>query len=341
MGNQYCAISTKLQGMYAGYLTDEDYMQLLEKKSVGEICVFLKNTVYAPFLEDVNEYDIHRSSLEQHLDRKYEDEYSRLYTFANLEQKKLLQFFFMEEETAFLKKILRDYYNHESLLKSPDNPENGILRHSRIDFSAIRQGGDLSSLVNACRETPYYKSLQYAASGNVDYAGICMLLDQVFFKMLWRYQKKYLPEEEKGLFAEYIGSQIDSLNLSWIYRCKKYFSLQHELIYTYLIPVFYRLRKEDISRMVEAKSLEECIQEMKKTRYRSLFADTQFFIEHNFKRQRYELAKKMFRLHPRTMTEIYAMLELKQIELQNLDTIIEGVRYHISPEIIREQICIG
>ena len=65
MSVEYSAIAAKLKAMYSKFLTRDDYEQLLERKSVNDICSYLKSTPgYGEVLEQVNERDIHRGQME-------------------------------------------------------------------------------------------------------------------------------------------------------------------------------------------------------------------------------------------------------------------------------------
>ena len=56
MSVEYSAIAAKLKAMYSKFLTRDDYEQLLERKSVNDICSYLKSTPgYGEVLEQVNE----------------------------------------------------------------------------------------------------------------------------------------------------------------------------------------------------------------------------------------------------------------------------------------------
>ena len=70
MSVEYSAIAAKLKAMYSKFLTRDDYEQLLERKSVNDICSYLKSTPgYGEVLEQVNERDIHRGQMEILLER--------------------------------------------------------------------------------------------------------------------------------------------------------------------------------------------------------------------------------------------------------------------------------
>ena len=72
MSVEYSAIAAKLKAMYSKFLTRDDYEQLLERKSVNDICSYLKSTPgYGEVLEQVNERDIHRGQMEILLEQKW------------------------------------------------------------------------------------------------------------------------------------------------------------------------------------------------------------------------------------------------------------------------------
>ena len=114
MSVEYSAIAAKLKAMYSKFLTRDDYEQLLERKSVNDICSYLKSTPgYGEVLEQVNERDIHRGQMEILLEQEMVDEYVRLYNFMDNSKRTVMEFWFMRREIAFLKREIRDIYTHE------------------------------------------------------------------------------------------------------------------------------------------------------------------------------------------------------------------------------------
>ena len=114
MSVEYSAIAAKLKAMYSKFLTRDDYEQLLERKSVNDICSYLKSTPgYGEVLEQVNERDIHRGQMEILLEQEMVDEYVRLYNFMDNSKRTVMEFWFMRREIAFLKREIRYIYTHE------------------------------------------------------------------------------------------------------------------------------------------------------------------------------------------------------------------------------------
>ena len=62
------------------------------------------------------------------------------------------------------------------------------------------------------------------------------------------------------------------------------------------------------------------------------------FIEENFRRIYYRLSKRMFVNHSESLVAAFAYLNLKEVELNNITTITEGVRYGLNNEAIRAHV---
>ena len=102
MSVEYSAIAAKLKAMYSKFLTRDDYEQLLERKSVNDICSYLKSTPgYGEVLEQVNERDIHRGQMEILLEQEMVDEYVRYIISWTIQREPLWNFGLCAERLHF------------------------------------------------------------------------------------------------------------------------------------------------------------------------------------------------------------------------------------------------
>ena len=102
MSVEYSAIAAKLKAMYSKFLTRDDYEQLLERKSVNDICSYLKSTPgYGEVLEQVNERDIHRGQMEILLEQEMVDEYVRYIISWTIQREPLWNFGLCAEKLHF------------------------------------------------------------------------------------------------------------------------------------------------------------------------------------------------------------------------------------------------
>ena len=149
-----------------------------------------------------------------------------------------------------------------------------------------------------------------------------------------------LAAKEKTAMECLVGTEIDMLNLIWIYRGKKYFKFSDEKLYTHLIPVHYRLNESLIKQMVSAKKVEEMIAVAEKTRYKSLFKNLLegFYVDENFRRDMHYLSKKIFRNSPNTVAGLVAYLDIKEIEILDVVRVIEGIRYGLNKDTLKKHI---
>ena len=60
--------------------------------------------------------------------------------------------------------------------------------------------------------------------------------------------------KELEAVSQCIGEKIDLLNLEWLSRAKEYYRLSDHAIEDFLIPVYYKLRKDQIRAMAQAAS---------------------------------------------------------------------------------------
>lgn len=344
MNNSYCAIASKIKSMHSTNLTEEDYEQLLSKKTVAQLCSYLKyNTGYSGELNDVNDKDIHRLDLELYLEKEVRDEYVRLYKFMDLNQRKMLRFWFEREEIQFLKEAFRHILSGETVnvVKHNEGVSEFFKEHTKVDLELARNAKTFEDLVRACQNTIYYDVLARVKVIKLDSFAIEMMFDCFYYKSMWQQKDKYIPKKQIHYFDEFIGEMIDTLNILWIYRSKKYFNIENEIIYTYLIPVRYRLTEEDTVSIVGAKDSDEVINYIKNTKYSELFKNISegFFVEENHTNMIYKTAKKIYKFAPDSMAGVFAYLKLKEIEIYNIKTIIEGIRYDFNPNTIKAHLC--
>lgn len=346
MGAQYCAVSAKLKAMYGSCLDADDYNELLSRRTVPEICGYLKqNTVYAKALEGYNEETAHRGVLETKLMTRLFDEYSRLYTFMNQKQRSFLGLWNMQWEIKVLQRAMRYIVNHEEIPQwfGDDATELEIKKHTRIKLDALAAARSMSEVIAACANTPYKEILETGEKLNLDLFSSGMRLDRFYIETLWK-AKNSLEREDKDAFASWLGTDIDMMNIMWIYRGKKFWDFSNERIYTYILPIRYRLSSEDISRMVQSddpKALEEYVKA--NTIYGDLFDShgEGIFIEENYNYIAHKKARSIMSAHPLTMAAVYAYINIKELEISNITIIIEGIRYGINPDNIKKHIKIG
>ena len=299
-------------------------------------------------MEGYSEENSHRGAIEIKLMTKLFDEYSRIYTFMNQKQRSFLGIWNMQWEIRILQRAMRYIVNHEDIplpeqWLGDEAAEKELRAHTKIDIGALISARSMSDIIAACGGTPYKEILETGEKLSSDLFSLGMRLDRFYMETLWK-AKNSLDREDKEAFASWLGTDIDMLNIMWIYRGKKFWNFPDELIYTYILPIRYRLSAEDISKMVQAesaKALEDYVRS--NTIYGELFDNhgEGIFIEENYNYIAHKKARSVMSAHPLTMAAVYAYINIKELEISNITIIIEGIRYGINPGNIKKHIKIG
>lgn len=341
MSRDYSAVSAKLKAMYGTRLTKEAFEALMQKKSVPEICSELKKTeAYGKAFAGADETLLHRGETERLLDNCFYGEYRRLYSFVDAKKRNVLKLWFMRRETDVLSEVLRRISNGESA--------NGIkvsdffVDHTRIDTEALFNAKSLSEAAEACKNTDYYDILTRAEDAGSEFFSLAMTLDCNYFVQMKKIGDKHLSGEERKIFADMYNDMAQMLNVMWIYRGKKYFNFDAEMIYTYLLPTSGRSGEEIIEAMVRAKDSRAVVEIAAKTPFGVLFSglDEGIFPEEMYRYELSRISARILRDKPDTMAAVFAYLNLKDAELETITMIIEAVRYSHNPDATRKHIMI-
>lgn len=345
MSAQYSAIAAKLKAMYAKSVSDAEMAQLTEKRTVGEICSYLKSTeAYGDVLAGVDENNAHRGTMEMLMREKLAEDFFRIYKFSDRRFMSVTDFVFRRWEADFLKDAIHYVYTGDER-SSEKNTGTGIIdeffeNHTKIEKDKIRNAKTLEDCLEACRKTKYAQPLQRAVNLNGDFFTTGMLLDNHYFRLMWKDIHSKIPSSQAEDIKKLIGSVIEMLNLMWIYRGKKYFDFENEMIFTYILNIQYRLNRDTIRQLVGTQSVEAFLDAVGKTPYAKLFKGVEdgVFPEENYQYLVYKNAKQVFRLKTDSPAAILAYDRLKSYEIWRITTIIEGVRYSVSPDVIKSHI---
>lgn len=339
---QYGALKTKISALKAKQLNRSDYETMLASDDVAQVVRYLKNnTDYAAVLAPYNENDVHRADLEAALNSYQFLIFKKLYVFAKGDTRNFFRYPVLQYEIEVMKRVLRSLETRDSQFGT-EQINHFLLEHSGVDFERLLTATTVQEYISNLKGTKYYVLLSPFLM-NTEHANLFsveMTLDLYYFKTVSKHIEKYLKGEDKKVVGISFGSEIDMLNLIWIYRCKKYYDSPEELIYTYILPYHYRLRPDTLKQLVKTASVEEYIRmATEKTPYGKLFSNLdERFIEENYQSAAYGLGKHLERKFPYSIAALTTYIHSMETEKENLITLAEGIRYHIDPEEIRRHI---
>lgn len=335
----YSALSSKTRAAYGRLLTKNNYSMLIEMKNVSEIAGYLKKeTYYKEILSNVDETDIHRGQLENIIKTDIMKEYEKFLRFTSGNARKFLQSTYKKYETESLKIIFRRLETVGGVM-SAEGYLLFLKNSTEVNFLNLIKSKDSLEFIENLKGTEYYDVLRpFTKHGvEINLFNLEMVLDLHYFKFLYKRMKKYLKGTDYTPLAASFGVKTDVLNMLWIYRCKKYYNMKKEIIRNYLLPFNAGINKETLSKLIDAESIEEFLDLAGKTKYAGIFKrDIDGFFEVNFADYMYNIHMRLFRKNPLSVTSAVDYIHMKEYELSNIISIIEGIRYGMPPEKIKK-----
>ena len=337
MGNlmSYSGLATKIRAMQSRLLTDAQYRELAEQKSVPQAVAWLKQRpAYEHTWASLSDAELHRGRIEQLLVNSIYEDFAKLYRFANVGQRKFLSLYFRRYEVSIMKDCLNKIFDHRDVDLDLSLFKPFFDKHSQLDISRLTASASIEEFVQNLKGTDYYAPLASLANLKeptlFDYE---MTLDLYYFHTLWKTKDKILKKRDLEEITRACGSNFDLLNLQWIYRSKKYYHMASADIYALLIPVNYKLSRRETAALVEAENMSLFEALLAQTYYGRRFArlgtDT---LEEMYSWIMKHILLQETRKDPYSVACIYCYLYLKEHETDRLTTLLECVRYGISPD---------
>ena len=343
MGNvmTYSGLVTKVRAMQAKLLTPQDFENITAMRSVPELVEFLKTKpAYREILEQMDESLYHRGNIEKVLTQSLYADYTRIYRFAGMKQKQFLRGFWRKYEVDLINYCLRIVFNKYDIPFDLDYKKQYFDKYSTLSIDRLVTSRTIGELVDNLQGSEYYEPLKKLKDSEeatlFDYD---MVLELYYFHEAWRQRKKTLSKEEQAAYTRDCGTQIDLLNLMWIYRAKKYYHLLPPDIYPLTIPVNYRIKEDEFKAMVEAPTVEAFLQLMNNCYYEHRYDPTHSQeMEQTYKELLHKLYISDRRRYPYTLATVNTYLFLKEEEINKLTTAMECIRYGLTQSEIKKYI---
>ena len=213
-----------------------------------------------------------------------------------------------------------------------------IRDSSQIPLAQASSADTMESLIAALSGTPYKKVISDVYGSNsrelFDYE---LALDVFFFDRFWKLIKKDLKEEDQEVIARSVGTYIDALNLTWVYRAKKYYRMSAAEVYALIVPIHYRLTREQVRQMAEAADENELLAVVKNTKYgKYLDGEEQLNLERCMEKMQEAVHSVLLRRKPYSAACLDVYLYRKEREARKIITAMECVRYGLPSDKIRE-----
>lgn len=333
---RYAAVNTKIRGLEREFLSDEDFQNLLHKRSVIEVASYLKReTHYRHILEGVNENDIHRSQLETLIRKDHAAQIGEIAHYFIDGYRKFFRYVFIKREIEELKTILRNIkagktgeLNKESFVH--------IGCFDRLNLDSLLSSKSVGDFIKNLRGSIYYKFLQ-PLSESGDRGSLFMSemsLDLAYFDIFYRNVNE-LSAQDRKIVDELQGNRVDLLNIQWIYRGIKFYDISREVLFNYTIPYGNIFTRKDVKELCYLKDIDDFQDRILNTRYKFLFDHERtkdIYMERRGLRYQYFNVRRLRSRHQMDISEAIAFDILLEYEIRDIVTVIEGIRYDMPPD---------
>ena len=334
MPKKYQASAAAIRTAYGQRLRSADYRDLLNFHSVSEIVQYLKDTPrYGELLAGLEPMYTHRGHLEMLLER---DLFDRCVHFCAMEQllrTPFFRFFVYEYEIRELCKAAmlgnQEYISAMSTWLTP---------YASFNVDALARAQNDTEMIEAVSHTPYapiLKKYLVSARTGTSLAECEIAMRAAAFRHVLRDAEQTLRGSDLEAFRGLVGEQIDLINIINAYRLLSVFHTDQETLSAMLLPEGGRMPKRVCQELYSAKTADEFLTVLGTTRYGKKLGGLAVIndipdnvrLEHAFQTLRYRTARKALHFSGHAAVSLYAVHFLDQIEVRNLITVIEGIRY--------------
>jgi len=329
----YSGINAKIKAMRGSLLKQADYERLCQAGSVESIARELSgHPAYRNAMSQMVNSEVHRDLVEQKILLSLSDDFARIYHFINdFSVKKYMNAYFLSFKLGIIKLLLCMVYDERDISYSV--PELNLLigRDMRIDTAKLKASKNAAEFIQNLQGAKFYSMLTDAFTSQSSLFEIEMQLDLYYYMNLWKEQKQYLDTVNRNMMEKIIGSEIDLRNIMWVYRLKKFYNINDSRIYAYLIPISHKLKRPHLMRMVQCATLSELSDEIRNSPYGDVFGDLNN-IEKAYYKKMLSLYNNASKMHPQSLAHTVSFVFFKELELRNLTSLLEGVRYNLKPQ---------
>ena len=332
--SRYGALAAKVHAIRGKRLTREDFARMLEMKSVAEITRYLKaHPYYAAPLSGVDPGGIHRSGLENMLRAHWFSQYLTLFHYIPRGDAALMRYPVLHAEMEQIMAFMRLAVIGKSEEYRFALPRF-FDRYSRIHYQALSRAKSYDDMLEAVRQTEFYPSLFRLRKENgafPPYLFVENAMRSYYFRTVFDLIDKRVQGAARTVLRDFIGLQVDMINVTSAMRIRTYFPSMNEDAFSYLLPVTYKLGAVFLRQLLQASDADASMGLMRGSHYGKYFSQHQFDTLDDYAAEiRYDYARRHFSGIPSVHTAVL-FAGLQEFELQNLIHVVECVRYAVPP----------
>ena len=338
---------TKSRAMFGKRLTGQNISELLNCQTVTEVAAYLKNnTHYAYALRNIDDSNVHRGQLEAALDDLMQSQLTALSRYRVDAGEYMRSFMVYSTQIREILKFLR-------LLSAGRGGEyvfampKYFVKRDGLDPIKMAQAKDYEEFLRAMSGTVFYKILRgisVGEDGTIDYT----MIEHSLYSHLFSYAESVIVKNFHGSAKEdllgLLGTRSELASFLNIYRFKKYYkACGDDLARSLVFDFNYKISRRTFDRMLSAESAGDVLEIFRSETFygRELGEIDEEYIDQVVNRLSYKRVRHLMRFSTDPTVAVFSYLLLSGIERRDIVTIIEGVRYRVSPDVIASMITIS
>jgi len=336
----YAAVNTKIRALEKDFLKREDYLNMIQKKSVVDVAHYLKeNTSYDKLLSEINIDNISRRDLEDILKNNMIKNMDKLIYYFRDDYKELIRSLYIKYEIEDLKILSRSIFNGKDL-ETIEKAFSFLGKYSRVDPKILFKSKTNRDLIYSLKGSEFYEFLIPLVNGKRENRfRFEMALDMGYFSII-QSRKLKISREDRKILKKWEGLLADLYNIQWVYRGKKFYNLSPEELLNYTINFGDKLTFRERKAMCYAKNLEELYKMITNTIYGFLFKKEEIsrdiYMERRINRFVYYKLKALDRQFSLSIIQTIDFVWSFEFEIRDIISILEAIRYDIPSEEARK-----
>ena len=334
------AIIAKSKAIYGSFLKEEDYERLVKFRSIPDLVGYLKkHKNYQLILKDVQENSVHRGQLEALIRKNSFDHIYRLIKMVYSKDESFYNLNIVTQENELILSVLRTIISKEFDEMKGKIPYFFDV-HTPIEIDKLLKVTTFEELLEAVKRSNYYDILKpfYVKDPNmIRYLDIEHALESYYYDQAFeRIGKNYSGSLKRDLESIF-ETRIELGNIIKIYRLKKFYQADPVTIKNVLIKKHSRISEKKMDEIIHLKDPNAILKYLSTSEFSRFASDKDYvYVEYYAGKIKYDLARK-FMYFSTDVPKVYmAFVTMSEIEIENITNIIEGIRYQVDENEIKQ-----
>lgn len=326
------SVIAKSRAVFGRSLTEDDYVRLCDKASVADAAAYLKATQrYGAALAGVNPQTVHRGQLEALLEKSIFDIFESFHRFDHSESRDFFKFIVAQLETEQVLSAIEAVASGATDSYISALP-TFLIRFASVDLLELGRAktfADIDRLVSGAKYAKVLRPLllEAAGTGKIRIIECERRLYSFYYMNCLASIDKMFMGKRRGELKRALLKSIDMENVVTCCRMRAFGESNADAVKEALLPFKYRLSDETVERLVGQSDIARIESELARIGYRTDKAAAFETVEQLTERISLDYYRRTLRMSQNSATVYFCLIEILRIELRNIKTVIEGIRY--------------